>query len=209
MKLDVTGTVPGIDEAAFAEAAEGARDNCPVSARSRATSRSCSTRGSRARRSRLQPLRRARATASPSGLEDLARLGERLLVGQLGVLEQRHGQPERDAELAEAAAARSRLGSPSRRARKRFACASRYGGRGPGGTLSTCSRSSSTLSESPRSSAASTPRRWPASRPAGRRPACGRPLSPPRRRRAPRGASPRRGVSHRASRGSTFALEVG
>ncbi len=31
MKLDVTGTVPGIDEAAFVEAAEGARDNCPVS----------------------------------------------------------------------------------------------------------------------------------------------------------------------------------
>ena len=31
MKLDVTGTVPGIDEAAFLEAAEGARDNCPVS----------------------------------------------------------------------------------------------------------------------------------------------------------------------------------
>jgi len=31
MKLDVTGTVPGIDAAAFLEAAEGARDNCPVS----------------------------------------------------------------------------------------------------------------------------------------------------------------------------------
>jgi osmotically inducible protein OsmC len=31
MKLDVTGTVPGIDEAAFVTAAEGARDNCPVS----------------------------------------------------------------------------------------------------------------------------------------------------------------------------------
>jgi osmotically inducible protein OsmC len=31
MKLDVTGTVPGIDEAAFLAAAEGARDNCPVS----------------------------------------------------------------------------------------------------------------------------------------------------------------------------------
>jgi osmotically inducible protein OsmC len=31
MKLDVTGTVPGFDEAAFLEAAEGARDNCPVS----------------------------------------------------------------------------------------------------------------------------------------------------------------------------------
>ena len=31
MKLDVTGTVPGIDEAAFVVAAEGARDNCPVS----------------------------------------------------------------------------------------------------------------------------------------------------------------------------------
>jgi lipoyl-dependent peroxiredoxin len=31
MKLDVTGTVPGLDEAAFLEAAEGARDNCPVS----------------------------------------------------------------------------------------------------------------------------------------------------------------------------------
>ncbi len=31
MKLDVTGTVPGIDEAAFVQAAEGARDNCPVS----------------------------------------------------------------------------------------------------------------------------------------------------------------------------------
>ncbi len=31
MKLDVTGTVPGIDEDAFLQAAEGARDNCPVS----------------------------------------------------------------------------------------------------------------------------------------------------------------------------------
>jgi osmotically inducible protein OsmC len=31
MKLDLTATVPGIDEAAFLEAAEGARDNCPVS----------------------------------------------------------------------------------------------------------------------------------------------------------------------------------
>ena len=31
MKLDVTGTVPGMDEAAFVTAAEGARDNCPVS----------------------------------------------------------------------------------------------------------------------------------------------------------------------------------
>ena len=31
MKLDVTGTVPGIDEATFVTAAEGARDNCPVS----------------------------------------------------------------------------------------------------------------------------------------------------------------------------------
>jgi osmotically inducible protein OsmC len=31
MKLDVTGTVPGMDEAAFIAAAEGARDNCPVS----------------------------------------------------------------------------------------------------------------------------------------------------------------------------------
>jgi osmotically inducible protein OsmC len=31
MKLDVTGTVAGIDEAAFVQAAEGARDNCPVS----------------------------------------------------------------------------------------------------------------------------------------------------------------------------------
>jgi len=31
MKLDVTGTVPGVDEAAFVAAAEGARDNCPVS----------------------------------------------------------------------------------------------------------------------------------------------------------------------------------
>ena len=30
MRLDVTGTRPGIDEAAF-EAAEGAQDNCPVS----------------------------------------------------------------------------------------------------------------------------------------------------------------------------------
>jgi len=31
MKLDVTGTVTGIDEAAFVTAAEGARDTCPVS----------------------------------------------------------------------------------------------------------------------------------------------------------------------------------
>jgi lipoyl-dependent peroxiredoxin len=31
MKLDVTGTVSGVDEAAFVEAAEAARDNCPVS----------------------------------------------------------------------------------------------------------------------------------------------------------------------------------
>jgi len=31
MRLDVVGTVAGIDEAAFIEAAEGARDNCPVS----------------------------------------------------------------------------------------------------------------------------------------------------------------------------------
>jgi osmotically inducible protein OsmC len=31
MQLDVTGTVPGIDEATFVTAAEGARDNCPVS----------------------------------------------------------------------------------------------------------------------------------------------------------------------------------
>jgi osmotically inducible protein OsmC len=29
--LTVRGTVPGIDEAAFLEAAEGARDGCPVS----------------------------------------------------------------------------------------------------------------------------------------------------------------------------------
>lgn len=31
MKLDLVGTVPGIDEPAFVAAAEGARDNCPVS----------------------------------------------------------------------------------------------------------------------------------------------------------------------------------
>jgi osmotically inducible protein OsmC len=31
MKLDVTGRVPGIDEDVFRQAAEGARDNCPVS----------------------------------------------------------------------------------------------------------------------------------------------------------------------------------
>jgi lipoyl-dependent peroxiredoxin len=31
MKLDLTGRVEGMDEAAFLEAAEGARDNCPVS----------------------------------------------------------------------------------------------------------------------------------------------------------------------------------
>jgi len=31
MKLEVAGTVAGIDEAAFLEAAEGARENCPVS----------------------------------------------------------------------------------------------------------------------------------------------------------------------------------
>jgi len=31
MQLEVEGTVPGMDEAAFQEAAEGARDNCPVS----------------------------------------------------------------------------------------------------------------------------------------------------------------------------------
>lgn len=31
MKLDVTGRVPGMDETAFQLAAEGARDNCPVS----------------------------------------------------------------------------------------------------------------------------------------------------------------------------------
>ncbi|HUG06929.1 MAG TPA: OsmC family peroxiredoxin [Candidatus Limnocylindria bacterium] len=29
--LDVTGVVPGIDEAAFARAAEGAKDGCPIS----------------------------------------------------------------------------------------------------------------------------------------------------------------------------------
>ena len=29
--LDVTGTVPGIDEAAFREAAEQAKESCPVS----------------------------------------------------------------------------------------------------------------------------------------------------------------------------------
>jgi osmotically inducible protein OsmC len=31
MKLEVTGTVSGVDEEAFVKAAEGARDNCPVS----------------------------------------------------------------------------------------------------------------------------------------------------------------------------------
>jgi osmotically inducible protein OsmC len=31
MRLEVTGRVPGIDEDAFRQAAEGARDNCPVS----------------------------------------------------------------------------------------------------------------------------------------------------------------------------------
>ena len=31
MKLDVTGSVEGLDEAAFAEAAEGAKSGCPVS----------------------------------------------------------------------------------------------------------------------------------------------------------------------------------
>ena len=31
MKLEVTGRVTGLDEAAFVTAAEGARDNCPVS----------------------------------------------------------------------------------------------------------------------------------------------------------------------------------
>jgi lipoyl-dependent peroxiredoxin len=31
MKLEVQGTVPGIDAAAFAKAAQGARDGCPVS----------------------------------------------------------------------------------------------------------------------------------------------------------------------------------
>jgi lipoyl-dependent peroxiredoxin len=31
MKLDVTGSITGIDEAAFLQAAETARDNCPVS----------------------------------------------------------------------------------------------------------------------------------------------------------------------------------
>jgi osmotically inducible protein OsmC len=31
MALDVTGTVPGMDEAVFVEAAEGAKEGCPVS----------------------------------------------------------------------------------------------------------------------------------------------------------------------------------
>jgi osmotically inducible protein OsmC len=31
MKLDVTGRVPGLDEAGFKQAAEGAKENCPVS----------------------------------------------------------------------------------------------------------------------------------------------------------------------------------
>ena len=31
MKLEVTGRITGLDEAAFVTAAEGARDNCPVS----------------------------------------------------------------------------------------------------------------------------------------------------------------------------------
>src|SRR5262245_59016186 len=31
MKLDVTGRVPGLDEAGFRKAAEGAKENCPVS----------------------------------------------------------------------------------------------------------------------------------------------------------------------------------
>ena len=31
MQLDVTGTVPGMDEAAFTEAAEAAKEGCPVS----------------------------------------------------------------------------------------------------------------------------------------------------------------------------------
>ena len=30
-ELDVVGVVPGVDEAAFDEAAQGARDNCPIS----------------------------------------------------------------------------------------------------------------------------------------------------------------------------------
>ena len=30
-ELDVVGVVPGLDEAAFDEAAQGARDNCPIS----------------------------------------------------------------------------------------------------------------------------------------------------------------------------------
>jgi osmotically inducible protein OsmC len=39
-ELDVTGTVPGIDEAAFQEAAEQAKENCPSPRRSKATSSS-------------------------------------------------------------------------------------------------------------------------------------------------------------------------
>jgi len=31
MRLDVRGKVPGIDQAAFRKAAEGAKDGCPVS----------------------------------------------------------------------------------------------------------------------------------------------------------------------------------
>jgi osmotically inducible protein OsmC len=31
IKLEIEGEVDGIDEAAFREAAEGAKDNCPVS----------------------------------------------------------------------------------------------------------------------------------------------------------------------------------
>ena len=100
-------------------------------------------------------------------LEDLARLvEERRVPGQLAVLEQRDREPEGDAELAESLGrglecSRRLIGGCSR-ARKRRACASRYGGRRPDGTASTITRSSSAFARRPVRARPRSPRRGPA-----------------------------------------------
>ena len=102
MKLDVTGTVPGLDEAAFITAAEGTRQLPRLG-------RAEGQRGDPARRpprelggngGRVAVARSSQGVASSRSKISRASATPLALV-QLALLEQRDREPEGDAELAE------------------------------------------------------------------------------------------------------------
>ena len=100
-----------------------------------------------------------------------------------------------------AAAARKPAGSQARRARNRLACASRYGGREPGGIASIEARSSSTFTESPSTSAASSASTMPSSTAWKAIPRVGPSRTSPHRPRAPPAAVLRPAATPPAPRG--------